>query len=82
MAGWPPQESLYDCNKPGFTKETGHFTQLVWKETASVGIAVARDSRGVYVVADFYPAGNMGVTNDPEATVERYRDNVQASRCG
>lgn len=32
---------MYDFKKPtGFTEETGHFTQLVWKATEKVGCAV------------------------------------------
>jgi hypothetical protein len=31
---------MYDFDKPtGFTKETGHFTQLVWRGTTQVGCA-------------------------------------------
>ncbi|KAL5336281.1 hypothetical protein BJX70DRAFT_286897 [Aspergillus crustosus] len=31
---------MYDFNKPtGFTEETGHFTQLVWRATREVGCA-------------------------------------------
>jgi hypothetical protein len=42
---------------------TGHFSQLVWKETAKVGFGRAF-GRGAewwetYIVATFYPAGNM-----------------------
>jgi len=34
-----------------------HFTQLVWKSTKSVGMAVSDD--GLYVVANYLPAGNV-----------------------
>lgn len=38
---------------------TGHFTQVVWKESQKLGVGVARSSSGrVYVVAQYTPPGN------------------------
>ncbi|KAL2815624.1 CAP domain-containing protein [Aspergillus cavernicola] len=40
VQAWGDEVALYDFNKPtGFTEETGHFTQLVWKGTREVGCA-------------------------------------------
>lgn len=38
---------------------TGHFTQVVWKETKELGVGCtkARDGK-IYVVANYYPPGN------------------------
>lgn len=37
------EEKMYDYSKPtGFTHETGHFTQTVWKGTKQLGCAFAR----------------------------------------
>lgn len=40
---------------------TGHFTQLIWKESKEIGIglSVSRDGKSCVVVANFYPAGNF-----------------------
>eukprot|EP00658_Telonema_sp_P-2_P085483 TRINITY_DN9755_c0_g2_i3.p1 TRINITY_DN9755_c0_g2~~TRINITY_DN9755_c0_g2_i3.p1 ORF type:complete len:379 (+),score=39.01 TRINITY_DN9755_c0_g2_i3:317-1453(+) len=35
---------------------TGHFTQLVWKQTATIGAARSQD--GKYIVANYSPPGN------------------------
>lgn len=51
---------------PGFSEETGHFTQLVWQSTTSVGCgAVLCDNdatggvHGWYLVCEYYPPGNV-----------------------
>lgn len=39
---------------------TGHYTQMIWKETKEVGIGVATCPNGsIIVVANYYPAGNF-----------------------
>eukprot|EP00930_Biecheleria_cincta_P097334 TRINITY_DN89059_c0_g1_i1.p1 TRINITY_DN89059_c0_g1~~TRINITY_DN89059_c0_g1_i1.p1 ORF type:complete len:229 (+),score=36.31 TRINITY_DN89059_c0_g1_i1:40-726(+) len=47
----------YDFSNPGFTGGTGHFTQVVWVESATVGMARSDDGR--FVIANYFPAGNM-----------------------
>ena len=40
---------------------TGHFTQVVWKATTNLGIGRAvSNSNNLYVVANYFPGGNMG----------------------
>lgn len=38
---WYDEEPLYDYANPGFSFETGHFTQLVWADTRTLGCAQA-----------------------------------------
>lgn len=49
----------YDYNNPGFSQKTGHFTQIVWKNTKQIGAAYAtrRDGRFVLVIR-YSPPGN------------------------
>ncbi|KAJ5754077.1 uncharacterized protein N7511_008230 [Penicillium nucicola] len=40
VIAWGDEGAMYNFGKPtGFTEETGHFTQLVWKATTQVGCA-------------------------------------------
>ena len=32
VASWYNEIELYDYNKPKYSPQTGHFTQIVWKE--------------------------------------------------
>ena len=58
---WYNEKIHYDYSKPGFTYETGHFTQLVWKNTKSVGFGISIDAKTnyIYMVMQFYPPGNV-----------------------
>jgi len=38
---WYDEESLYDYSDPGFSSDTGHFTQVVWKGTTEIGCGFA-----------------------------------------
>jgi hypothetical protein len=39
--GWGTERESYDWSNPGFSEKTGHFTQVVWSNTTSVGCGVA-----------------------------------------
>ncbi|KAK5093610.1 hypothetical protein LTR70_004579 [Exophiala xenobiotica] len=65
----------------GFTEETGHFTQLVWKDTQSVGCAVfACDGKngvgGHMLVCEYWPPGNIQGTTAKTKNVY-FETNVQ-----
>jgi len=60
--GWYNEIKDYKYSKVKSNRigpKTGHYTQMVWKDTKEVGIASAFSKNGkVYVVARYYPAGN------------------------
>nr|VZI25349.1 unnamed protein product [Spirometra erinaceieuropaei] len=53
-------ENLIVRKGPVDIQLTGHFTQLIWKETKKVGFGIARskDKKAIYIVAHYYPPGN------------------------
>ncbi len=65
VTGIDPVSSFYSEIKyfryraPGFSKATGHFTQVVWKSSKSIGVGVAKGRYGTtFVVVNYYPPGN------------------------
>ncbi|KAK2589457.1 hypothetical protein QQS21_012868 [Conoideocrella luteorostrata] len=60
VEGWGDERDKYNFGQPDFYHDTGHFTQLVWKNTTAVGC----DRRlcgqsGWYLVCEYWPRGNV-----------------------
>lgn len=51
----------------------GHFTQVIWKGSREIGVgrAFAEDGLRVFVVCNYYPAGNV---------IGRFKENVMPSK--
>ena len=61
VTSWYDEIHDYDF-KTGKTKNgkaVGHFTQVVWKESKYVGMGIGNVGNSYYVVANYYPAGNL-----------------------
>lgn len=59
VKSWYDEIALYNYNSPGFSSGTGHFTQVVWRDSTKLGIAKAQNSKGqIFVVANYDPPGN------------------------
>ncbi|XP_054876490.1 ancylostoma secreted protein-like [Poeciliopsis prolifica] len=67
---WYSEIKDYDFSRPGWQENTGHFTQVVWKDTKELGLGFATDGHTVFVVGQYRPAGN--ITNEGY-----YKENVQ-----
>lgn len=60
---WYNEIQYYDWNNPGFSSQTGHFTQVVWRSTNEIGIGIAvvpDPSYGIrsVVCISYRPPGN------------------------
>ena len=71
---WYDEIKYYNFNRPGFSSQTGHFTQVVWKKSTrlGVGIGFSSDDRKVYVVTNYSPPGNFQ---------GQFGENVLSSKC-
>lgn len=66
---WYDEINNYDFSNPQFSGDSGHFTQVVWKDSSELGIGYAQSSNGSYIyVANYYPPGNFD---------EMFGENVQ-----
>jgi uncharacterized protein YkwD len=77
LNAWYNEIDLYDYQNPGFTEETGHFTQLIWDDTVELGCAIVlcNNAWRQYTICEYYPAGNIvGSTN--ALTQESFREHV------
>ncbi|WP_328401035.1 CAP family protein [Nocardia sp. NBC_00403] len=72
---WYDEIKDYDFNNPGYSQTTGHFTQVVWKNSQRLGVGIACDGTRSYAVANYDPAGNMGGVSSSD-TSQHYRENV------
>ncbi|OAR00908.1 hypothetical protein LLEC1_00630, partial [Akanthomyces lecanii] len=61
MAAWGDERKEYDFGRPGFDHGTGHFTQMVWKATTTVGCerVLCDGVKGWFVACEYWPRGNV-----------------------
>lgn len=63
---WGNERNDFHFDAEGFNEQTGHFTQLVWKNTTSTGCGVKDcGPKGWLLFCEYWPAGNVdGEYND------------------
>jgi len=70
IEAWGNERDHYDFSAGKFSETTGHFTQLVWKSTTTVGCSRTncagkkddgdkKAAPGWFVVCEYYPPGNV-----------------------
>uniref|UniRef100_A0A8C7WRH2 SCP domain-containing protein n=1 Tax=Oryzias sinensis TaxID=183150 RepID=A0A8C7WRH2_9TELE len=66
---WYSEIKDYNFKTSGFQSGTGHFTQVVWKESKELGLGMATDGRTAFVVGQYRPPGNFTNPGQFEANV-------------
>ncbi|KAI8047913.1 CAP domain-containing protein [Thamnidium elegans] len=79
IEAWYNEEKKYNYKNPGFNSTTGHFTQLVWKNTKQVGCAFSycNSIKGNFYVCEYEPRGNIIFSSGDISAY--YRTNVTAT---
>jgi hypothetical protein len=55
---WYNEINQYNFGNPGFSQKTGHFTQVIWRDSTLIGCGRAVCGQYVYWVCRYYPPGN------------------------
>ena len=69
---WYDEVKLYKFPNGGFSMQTGHFTQVVWRQTTQIGCGVATCNGMDIWVCEYDPPGNVDTM---------YRQNVLPTGC-
>lgn len=57
---WYDENKQYNYTRANYSPETGHFTQLVWKNTKYIGLGYINSKfNNMLIVMQFDPPGNM-----------------------
>jgi uncharacterized protein YkwD len=58
VAMWYDEVKGYSFQQPGFSMQTGHFTQVVWRSTTQLGCGMAQCKGNDIWVCEYDPPGN------------------------
>ena len=72
VAMWYGEKATYPWKNPGFSMDTGHFTQLVWRATTQLGCGHVQCGGNDLWVCEYDPPGNWD---------GQYVDNVKPTGC-
>ncbi|XP_036328945.1 Golgi-associated plant pathogenesis-related protein 1-like [Rhagoletis pomonella] len=59
VRSWYDEVQDYNFHGGGFSQGTGHFTQVVWRDSKRLGVGMAKRGNSIYVVANYDPPGNF-----------------------
>ncbi len=61
VARWYNEISMHDFNQE-YQEDTGHFTQIVWKNSREIGFGVAYSDEEIFIVAQYVSLLNFNET--------------------
>lgn len=94
VKSWYDEIENYDFQKPGFTSDTGHFSQVVWQETTQLGVGMAqkyvqvvKNKTRLFSKINSFPYRDnrtwVVCNYDPPGNIlSQYKDNVVAPKEG
>ena len=58
---WYNERQVYDYNTPGFSMQTGHFSQVVWQSSERLGCSIeCNQATGkCFSICSYDPPGNV-----------------------
>ena len=59
---WYDEIKDYDFKTGKSTGVTGHFTQLIWKDSKEVGFGIGFSGNYLFTVANYFPGGNFNMS--------------------
>lgn len=59
VKSWYEEIKLHKFDEEPKSLESGHFTQVVWKDSRELGVAFAKSNGRIVVVANYFPSGNI-----------------------
>ena len=69
---WYNEKYNYNFDSNKYIDKTGHFTQMIWKNTTDIGIGYKESQDGIkYFIVYYYPAGNI---------FNKYKENVNKEK--
>jgi hypothetical protein len=72
---WYEEKNNYDFSIASSQNNTKNFTQMVWRETESIGFGLAHSKTGnTFIVINYYPPGNCPETYRENVNLPRYKD--------
>ncbi|KAH7144393.1 CAP domain-containing protein [Dactylonectria estremocensis] len=83
VEAWGDERDEYNFGRGKFSEATGHFTQLVWKDTTDVGCGRRLcGQKGWYLVCEYWPRGNVVGAFKDEVQEEEGKAVVSRPRLG
>ncbi|XP_067136609.1 Golgi-associated plant pathogenesis-related protein 1-like [Centruroides vittatus] len=68
---WYEERKYYDYDKPGWSKSTFHFSQMIWRSSSEIGVGVQKfkNKNCAAIVVNYKPCGNDNLPGEYKKNV-------------